>query len=122
MKIFLVAPVIAAGLFFATSSDEPSERQMQLAFENALSVQVRNALEFANEAGGPDAVAEIRRNGTDRFDVNAFQKLKCEALPGKSGYLCNFRVDLRLVTGPMERALTGRFQSGNNGIVFVDEI
>ena len=51
-------------------------------------------------------VAEIQRNGTDRFTVNAFQKLKCHPQSGKSGYVCDFRVDLRLVNGPMERTLT----------------
>lgn len=118
----LIVPLIAVGVVFTPVTDEPSERQMQFAFEDALSLQVRNALEFAHEAFGPAAVERIRRNGTDRFSVNAFQKLRCEPQAGKAGHVCAFHVGLGLATGPMERTLTGRFLSAPGGLVFVDEL
>ena len=118
----LIVPLIAVGAVLATTSDEPSERDMRGAFEGALALQVRNALEFAQESGGPDAVAKIRDGGMDRFAVNSFRKLDCARDAEKPGYVCAFAVDVGLVSGAMQSKITGRFMSGPDGLVFADGV
>lgn len=112
----------AAGLLYAASGDEPSERQMQAAFESALALQIANAVEFAAEAGGTDAIAKIRENRTDFFAVSGFRKIRCQGGPGASGYVCDFQVDIGLANGRLERTITGRFVSGPHGLVFAQDI
>ena len=55
---------------------------MRAAFEGSLAMQVRNALDFARETGGDEAVMKIRDSGMDRYTLNAFQKLHCQAQDG----------------------------------------
>ncbi len=117
-----IVPLVALGAVVVSANDEPSERQMRLAFEDTLVLQVQNALDFAQEAGGEEAVLRIRQNGTDRFTVNAFEKLRCQPEPGRSNYICDFRVDIDLVNGALQRTLTGRFHSGPQGLVFADKV
>lgn len=112
--------LIALGAVVGSYNDEPSERQMQLAFEDMLALQVRNALEFADESGGPEAVARIRENKTDRFAIKSFAKIKCRTGLEGSGHLCDFRVDIDLINGGFERTLTGRFVGGPHGLVFAE--
>jgi hypothetical protein len=121
MKLWAI-PVLAAAMLVTDAGDEPSERQMRRAFEGLLSLQVRNALEFAEDAGGAEAVARIRENGTDAFMVNAFQKVRCRPQAGTAVYLCDFRVEIGLISGPLERNLTGRFFGGPHNLVVIDEV
>lgn len=116
----LVAGALASGPVIP--GDEPSERDMRLAFEGVLAMQVRNALDFAAESGGPAAVERIRANGTDQFAVTSFRKLKCEPQADRLGYLCDFRVDLDLSNGRIERTLSGRFHGGTQGLIFAEQI
>jgi hypothetical protein len=117
--------LIAAGcgaLAVAAPADAgPSETQMRAAFEDNLSQQIRNALEFAAEAGGPEAVALIRERGHDRFSVAAFRKRACQRLGGDGGHRCEFTVDIELVTGRLQRVLSGRFVLQPSQLVFVQD-
>ena len=115
MKIFLVALSLAL-----VTGDEPSEQQMKGAFSEALTTQVRNVLEFVGETEGSEAVAKLLDSGYDRFDVNAFQKLQCR--PDERGYLCEFAVDIKLVNGPLQRTITGRFVNSPEGLVYLNEV
>jgi hypothetical protein len=100
---------------------EPSEYQMRAAFEGSLAAQVRNALEFAREAGGDEAVRKIRENGMDRFTLNAFQKLNCRADDG-AAHICEFAVDVGLVNGPLQKTISGRFIKASDGYVFASNV
>jgi hypothetical protein len=123
MRAVAVIPAyLLAVMLIAPGHHEPNERAMQAAFEDALSVQVRNALDFAAETGGPDAVATIRARGHDRFTVNAFQKVKCEREVERDGYLCEFSVDIGLANGPMQKTISGRFQPDGDRLVFVQDV
>jgi hypothetical protein len=117
-----IISLVALGALIAGPGDEPSERQMRLAFQDRLALQVRNALEFADETGGADAVALIHNNGTDHFAIDAFQKLKCLPESGSPAYRCDFWVGIGLVNGTLERTLSGRFLGGPKGLVFVHDL
>ena len=114
MKIFLVALSLALA-----GAEEPNEQQMKGAFSEALTMQVRNVIEFVGETEGSEAVAKLLDAGYDRFDVNAFQKLECR--PDPRGYVCDFAVDIKLVNGPMQRTITGSFVQTASGLVFISE-
>ena len=118
---FLIAAGCGALAIAAPVDAGPSETQMRAAFEDNLSQQVRNALEFAAEAGGPEAVSLIRERGHDRFSVAAFRKRACQRLSGEGGHRCEFLVDIDLVTGRMQRALSGRFILQPAQLVFVQD-
>jgi hypothetical protein len=123
MKLWAIPVVVAGALMGAPGfgSNEPSERAMQIAFEDALSLQVRNALEFAAENGGPEALATIRENGTDMFTVSAFRKLKCRQ-QGAHDHRCDFHVDLDLSNGRFERTISGRFVGDADDLRYQQDI
>lgn len=118
----LVVSLVAVGVVLGTYSDEPSERDMRSAFEGALALQVSNALEFAEESGGADAVAKIRDSGMHRFAVNSFRKFDCARHAEKPGYICAFAAEVTLANGTMQSRITGRFAAGQDGLVFVTDI
>jgi hypothetical protein len=121
MRLWIV-PLLAVGAFAGSnSSNEPSEYQMRTAFEGSLAAQVRNALEFAREIGGDEAVTKIRENGMDRYTLNAFQKLSCR-MDDVSAHVCEFAVDVGLVNGPLQKTITGRFSKSGNGFAFRSEV
>jgi hypothetical protein len=122
MRLWIV-PLFAIGVIAGSHpSDEPSEVQMRTAFEGSLAAQVRNALDFAREAGGDEAVIKIRAHGMDRFTLNAFQKLNCRAQEGGFAHVCEFAVDVGLVNGPLQKTISGRFNKSGNGFVFHSEV
>lgn len=115
-------PLVAAGVLAGTTSNEPTERQMRGAFEAALSGFVRNALEFAAETAGQQAVAQVRLAGTDRFDIRAFEKRDCLRAAAASEFVCALRSIS--ICRTLRRALSGRFVAGANGLVYtpVDDL
>lgn len=116
MRLWIL-PLIAVGLVAGgRDNGEPTEQQMRAAFEHSLALQIRNALEFAQEAGGPEAVAAIRDNGTDRYTINNFRKLRCRT--AGTEFVCDFAVDIGLVNGPMQQTLSGRFKRHDETLVF----
>lgn len=119
MRAYLI-PLVAAGAVLGTSVDEPSERQMRTAFEGALALQVRNALDFAEESGGPEAAARIRNSGMDRFAVRTFRKIECQR-DERPGYACAFAVEIGLVDRDLQHRLSGRFLTGPGGLVFAGD-
>ncbi len=121
MRLWII-PVFALSVVAGGNpGDEPSEQQMRMAFEGSLAAQVRNALDFAREAGGDEAVTKIRENGMDRYTLNAFQKLNCRADDG-SAHVCEFAVDVGLVNGPLRKTISGRFIKGPDGLVFANSV
>jgi hypothetical protein len=121
MRLWIV-PLLAIGVIAGSDpGDEPSEYQMRAAFEGALAAQVRNALEFAREIGGDEAVMKIRESGMDRYTLNAFQKLNCRMDDG-AAHVCEFAVDVGLVNGPLQKTITGRFNKSENGFSFRSEV
>ena len=122
MRLWML-PLIAVGLFAGgRDNGEPTEQQMRAAFEQSLALQVRNALEFAQEAGGVEAVTMIRDNGTDRYEINAFRKLGCRAAETGREFVCDFAVDIGLVNGPMQQTLSGRFKRRDDTLVFAASV
>lgn len=126
-----IIPLFAVGVMAGSNPTyEPSEMQMRAAFEGSLAAQVRNALEFAREAGGEEAVAKIRAGGMDRFNLNAFQKLNCQAdggrmAGGRAGdlaHVCAFTIDVELVNGLLQKTISGRFSKRGNGFEFHHEV
>ena len=123
MRVLAAIPIIAVLAFAGTGhEDGPSERDMRVAFEGALALQVQNAIEFAAETGGPDAVTAIREKGNDRFSIDAFQKLKCAPQAQGGGHICEFAVDIGLSNGPLRKTLSGRFTAGSRGLVFLYDV
>jgi len=118
-----IIPLFAVGVVAGSNPTyEPSELQMRAAFEGSLAVQVRNALEFARESGGEEAVAKIRASGMDRYNLNAFQKLNCQADDGRMAHVCAFTIDVELVNGLLQRTISGRFSKSGNGFEFHGEV
>ncbi len=91
------------------SGGEPTDAQMQTAFERRLADQVQAALDFAAETGGPQAVAAIRASGTDRFEVTAFRKERCTPDPDGSGHVCAFTAEIAVTNGILKTSLSARF-------------
>ena len=106
----------------AATGAEPSEAQMRTAFEDVLARQVRNALDFAAETGGPEAVAAIREKGFDRFRIMAFRKRVCRQVAEGGSHICEFAVDIEVVSGRMERVIAGRFVAQPDRLVFVQDV
>ena len=122
MRLWII-PLFAVGVVAGSNPTyEPSEYQMRAAFEGSLAAQVRNALEFAREAGGDEAVTKIRENGMDRYILNAFRKLNCRVQHDGSAHVCDFAVDVGLVNGPLQTTITGRFSKSGNGFAFRNEV
>lgn len=118
---FVVAAGCGALAIAAPVQAGPTEAQMRSAFEDTLSRQVRNALDFAAESGGPEAVALIRDRGHDRFSIAAFRKRTCQRLSDDGSHRCEFVVDIELVTGRMQRVISGRFITQPAQLVFVQD-
>jgi hypothetical protein len=117
----LMLPIMAVGVLAVAGSDEPSEAAMRMAFETTLTSQVQSVLDFVTETGGQEALARIRAAHTDAFDIRAFTKLDCARSATAPGHVCGFAVRIGVVTGLLERTVTGRFYAGPKGLVFVDE-
>jgi len=115
MRVWTV-PAVIAGLLAMSGSDEPSEAAMRAAFEATLAAQVQSALAFVAETGGEAALARVRAARTDAFDIRAFTKLGCA--PSAAGHVCDFAVRIGVVTGELDRTVTGRFHAGPHGLVF----
>jgi hypothetical protein len=120
MKVMIV-PLIVLSAVAGELSEEPNEAQMRGAFEQTLATHVRNAIEFVAASGGPQAVQDIRQNGTDRFEVRAFQKRICARTAGQRGYRCDFAVAIDVVNGSLQHTLAGRFYVGRQGLMFAQE-
>jgi FlaG/FlaF family flagellin (archaellin) len=114
----LVVIMIAIGVILYGHSNAPTEFQMRDAFEHSLADQTAQTVEFIKETGGPSAVERVKAAGNDRFEVRAFQKLKCQQSSAKPGYDCTFNVDIDLANGMMHRTLEGRFYHTSTGIAF----
>jgi len=115
-------PALLVGLFAVTGySGEPSEAAMQRAFQAALAVDVRSALDFVATTGGEAALAKIRAARTDLFDIRGFTKLACAPSPRAAGHVCGFSVRIGVVTGEIVRTVTGRFYDGPYGLEFVED-
>lgn len=121
---FMLAAVLGAFSVAspAATGAEPSEAQMRAAFEDVLTRQVRNVLDFAAETGGPEAVAAIREKGFDRFRITAFRKRLCRQVAEGGSHICEFAVDIELVSGRMERVIAGRFVAQPDRLVFVQDV
>jgi hypothetical protein len=115
MRVWTI-PAVLAGALAMSGSDEPSEAAMRAAFEATLTAQVQSALAFVAETGGEDALARVRAARTDAFDIRGFTKLGCA--PSAAGHFCDFSVRIGVVTGELDRTVTGRFYAGPQGLVF----
>lgn len=124
VSCLLLASILAALSIAAPAATgrEPSEAQMRAAFEDILTRQVRNALDFAAETGGPEAVAAIREKGFDRFRIVAFRKRACRHLAEGGSHVCEFSVDIEVVSGRMEHVIAGRFVAQPDRLVFVGDV
>src|SRR5690348_5892127 len=120
MRVLLI-PTVIVGVLAVTSSDEPTESAMRAAFETTLAAQVRSALDFVAETGGPAAVDKVRTARTDEYEIRSFTKLNCLPSTVKPGHLCDFAVRIGVVNGLLEQTMTGRFYAGPDGLVFVNE-
>lgn len=129
MRTLVVVPYLALAVAFAVlgvalpkAAGEPTEAQMHIAVRAALEQDVRHALAFAAETGGEAALADIRRKGLDRFELTALRKGRCHRLADSGHHVCDFTVDIEVVTGAMRRALTGRFIAESGRLVFLQDV
>ena len=116
-------PAVVVGVFAVTGfSDEPSEAAMRSAFAATLAGEVRCALDFVAATGGAAPLARVRAARTDAFDIRGFTKLACVPSPRADGHVCGFSVRIAVVTGEINRTLTGRFYQGPRGLAFVEDV
>jgi hypothetical protein len=114
----LTVPAVIVGVLAVTGSDEPSEAAMRSAFQATLAAQVQSALDFVAETGGEEALARVRAARTEQFDIRSFTKLDCAPSWHEPGHVCEFAVRIGVVTGTIERTMTGRFYVGLHGLEF----
>jgi hypothetical protein len=112
MRLFML-PVIVATLFGLDQPVEPSELAMRTAFETRLTTDVQNALAYVEETVGRDGVERVRAAGTDQFAIRSFKKNDCAR--SDAGHVCDFAVELTVVTGMIQQTLKGRFLTGPGG-------
>ena len=118
----LTVPAVVVGIFAVTGySDEPSEATMRAAVQAALAADVRAALDFVAATGGEPALAKVRAARTDAFDIRAFSKLACAPSLRAAGHVCGFSVRIGVVTGEIDRTITGRFYHGPHGLEFSED-
>jgi len=116
-------PAVVVGIFAVTGfSGEPSEAAMRSAFQATLAGEVRSALDFVAATGGAAALAKVRAARTDAFDIRGFTKLGCMPSPRAAGHVCGFLVRIGVVTGEIDRTITGRFYAGPHGLEFVEDV
>jgi hypothetical protein len=115
-------PIVALGVTMASLSvdDQPGEHAMRSAFEESLTAQVRNALDFVAETGGQDAVIKVQEARTDYFEIRTFRKLYCMA-GDKVGHVCAFAVDIGVRDGSLHQILLGRFFRRDDGLAFTHD-
>jgi hypothetical protein len=121
MRMWTVPTLLVGVLAVTGYSDEPSEAAMQRAFQAALAGEVRAALDFVAATGGEAALAKIRVARTDTFDIRGFTKRACAPSTHMSGHVCDFSVRIGVVSGEIERTITGRFYQGPHGLEFVED-
>jgi hypothetical protein len=113
-----VAILIAASAMAYTHIDGPTEFQMRNAFENYLTDQVAQTMQFIQTTGSPGIVKKVKDSGNDRFEIRAFRKIECRQLRQEPSYSCAFSVDIDLTNGIMHRTLEGRFYNSSRGLAF----
>jgi hypothetical protein len=118
MRVWTVPALLVGVLAVTGYSDEPSEVAMQRAFQATLAGDVRAALDFVAATGGEPALAKVRTARTDAFDIRGFTKLACAPSLHAAGHVCGFSVRIGVVTGEIDRTMTGRFYEGPNGLAF----
>jgi hypothetical protein len=117
MHMFAVA-LLATAAWSSVGIVEPSENAMREAFASDLSKGVEGVLAYVAETGGDEALARIREAHTDAFEVRGFRKRECRPSDGKSGYVCDFAVEVDTVAGPIETSIAGRFYVGPCGLAY----
>jgi hypothetical protein len=55
------------------------------------------------------------------FDIRGFTKLACAPSPRAAGHVCGFSVRIGVVTGVIDRTITGRFYDGPLGLEFIED-
>ena len=120
MKV-LIVPLVVMSAVVGELSEEPNEAQMRGAFEQTLATHVRGAIEFVAESSGSEAVQQIQENGTDRFEVRAFQKHACARMVQQRSFRCDFFVVIDVMNGSLQHTLAGRFYAGPQGLMFTQE-
>ena len=101
---------------------EPTESEMRTAFEGFLTSLVRGTLALIAETGGPDAVRTVKQNHNDQFEIHSFRKLGCTRSAGIMDYQCRFAVEVAVVSGKIDRVMTGRFVASKTGIVLAESM
>jgi hypothetical protein len=117
MHRFIVA-LVAATAWSDVGFVEPSEHQMREAFASDLRQGVRRVLAYVEQSGGAAAVRRIHDAHTDAFGFRGFRKSDCRRSDGKPGHVCDFTVEVDTVTGPIEKAMAGRFYIGVGGLAY----
>jgi len=116
MRVMAV-PIVFLCLVMGVNSDEPGEGEMSQAVAAELRADVQGALDYVKETRGQDAVEQVKKAGTDRFDLRSFTKFDCMRAAA-SAYTCGFAVEIGVVNGTLRRTLTGRFVRGPHGLMF----
>jgi hypothetical protein len=111
---FFVFPLAALAVISGGFDDEPTEIEMQRAFESSLRQQVRNMLGYIADTQGDAAVQKIRQAGSDRFRIRTFRKLGCNRTQGEAHH-CSFAVEIELMNGTLRRRIDGQFAPGTSG-------
>jgi hypothetical protein len=121
MRVWSMSTLLVGMVAVTGYSDEPSEAAMQHAFQATLAAEVRSALDFVAATGGEQALAKIRAARTDAFAIRSFTKLACAPSQHPGGHVCGFSVRIGVVTGEIDRTMTGRFYDGPHGLEFVED-
>lgn len=119
MRAFFMT-LVAVTAWSDVGPAEPGEAAMREAFASDLSHGVRQAMSYAEQTGGAEAVRRIREARTDGFALREFRKLECRPSAGKPGHVCDIAIAVDTVAGVIEKSIAGRFFVGPSGLVYHD--
>jgi hypothetical protein len=114
----LFVPLVALGTMFSATGEEPSAPDMQAAFTLSMQDFVASAVEFVSLSGGPEALAQVQQNQSDRFSVRSFEKLDCFRDVDGTNFVCAFRVNVDVMNETLRRTMSGRFRPTADGLTF----
>lgn len=105
---FFAAPVLLATLALAACSGEPSNSDIEKAYQNSID-QANQLREKIPSPGG-------------NFELHKVKKVSCKSANGSSGYNCDVELDMTMpLLGRTQRVVKVRMVKGDDGWVAVEQ-
>ncbi len=117
MKFMPTAILVAASLFAAGCSGEPSEVDIKTAFEKDMVKSAQSLDEAGKMFGG---VGKTLTDSLGKMELHAVKKIDCAEAKDAPGFVCDVEVDMTVpLAGRSKEMATVRLVKGPEGWVVV---